>query len=91
MLEWVKITQFFQKYPGLLSFKQKSLEKHLYQLSRSKSINSKFYKTMKFLDQARIYLKAGKGGNGCCSFRREKFIEYGGPNGGDGGNGGSIF
>ena len=46
---------------------------------------------MKFLDQARIYLKAGKGGNGCCSFRREKFIEYGGPNGGDGGNGGSIF
>ncbi|MAK12852.1 MAG: GTPase ObgE [Candidatus Pelagibacter sp.] len=46
---------------------------------------------MKFLDQAKITIKAGNGGNGCCSFRREKFIEFGGPNGGDGGNGGSIF
>ena len=45
---------------------------------------------MKFLDQAKIYLKAGHGGNGCVSFRREKFIEFGGPDGGDGGNGGSI-
>ena len=46
---------------------------------------------MKFLDQAKIYLEAGDGGNGCMSFRREKFIEYGGPNGGDGGNGGNII
>ena len=44
---------------------------------------------MKFLDQANIFLQAGKGGNGCCSFRREKFIEFGGPNGGDGGDGGN--
>lgn len=45
---------------------------------------------MKFLDQAKIYLKAGDGGNGCVSFRREKFIEFGGPDGGDGGRGGDI-
>ena len=46
---------------------------------------------MKFLDQVKIYLKAGNGGDGSPSFRREKFIEYGGPDGGDGGNGGSII
>ena len=45
---------------------------------------------MKFLDQAKIYIKAGNGGSGSASFRREKFIEYGGPDGGDGGHGGSI-
>lgn len=46
---------------------------------------------MKFLDQAKIYIKAGDGGKGCVSFRREKFIEFGGPNGGDGGDGGSVY
>ncbi len=46
---------------------------------------------MKFLDQAKIHLKAGDGGSGSASFRREKFIEFGGPDGGDGGSGGSIF
>ena len=46
---------------------------------------------MKFLDQAKIYIKAGNGGSGSASFRREKFIEYGGPDGGDGGDGGSII
>jgi GTP-binding protein len=46
---------------------------------------------MKFLDQAKIYIKAGNGGSGSASFRREKFIEYGGPDGGDGGKGGSII
>jgi GTP-binding protein len=46
---------------------------------------------MKFLDQAKIYIKAGKGGSGSASFRREKFVEYGGPDGGDGGDGGSVI
>ena len=46
---------------------------------------------MKFLDQVKIYIKAGDGGDGSPSFRREKFIEYGGPDGGDGGKGGSIL
>ena len=46
---------------------------------------------MKFLDQVKIYIKAGDGGNGSPSFRREKFIEFGGPDGGDGGKGGSII
>lgn len=46
---------------------------------------------MKFLDEAKIYLKAGDGGDGCLSFRREKFIEFGGPDGGAGGAGGSIY
>ena len=46
---------------------------------------------MKFLDQVKIYIKAGDGGHGSPSFRREKFIEYGGPDGGDGGKGGSII
>lgn len=46
---------------------------------------------MKFLDEAKIYVKAGNGGNGACSFRREKFIEFGGPNGGNGGKGGDVI
>tara|TARA_B100000586_G_C20104489_1_gene426607 strand:- start:671 stop:1654 length:984 start_codon:yes stop_codon:yes gene_type:complete len=46
---------------------------------------------MKFLDQAKIYIKAGNGGSGSASFRREKYIEFGGPDGGDGGDGGSVI
>ena len=45
---------------------------------------------MKFLDEAKIFVKSGDGGAGACSFRREKFIEFGGPDGGDGGRGGDV-
>jgi len=46
---------------------------------------------MKFLDLAKVYIRSGAGGGGCVSFRREKYIEYGGPNGGDGGRGGNVI
>jgi GTP-binding protein len=46
---------------------------------------------VKFLDEAKIYIRSGDGGNGCVSFRREKFIEFGGPDGGDGGRGGDVY
>jgi hypothetical protein len=46
---------------------------------------------MKFLDQAKVFIQSGTGGAGCVSFRREKYIEYGGPDGGDGGRGGDVW
>ena len=46
---------------------------------------------MKFLDQAKVYIRSGDGGAGSVSFRREKFIEFGGPDGGDGGRGGDVW
>ena len=46
---------------------------------------------MKFLDQAKVYIRSGDGGAGCVSFRREKYIEFGGPDGGDGGRGGDVI
>src|ERR1044071_10352817 len=45
---------------------------------------------MKFLDEAKVYILSGAGGNGCVAFRREKFIEFGGPSGGNGGRGGDV-
>src|SRR5579863_2730934 len=49
------------------------------------------FDAMKFLDQTKVYLASGHGGAGCVSFRREKFIEFGGPDGGDGGRGGDVW
>ena len=46
---------------------------------------------MKFLDLAKVTIRSGSGGNGCVSFRREKFVEFGGPDGGDGGSGGDVW
>ena len=46
---------------------------------------------MKFLDEAKIFVKAGNGGSGCASFRKEKYIEFGGPDGGNGGKGGYVY
>ena len=46
---------------------------------------------MKFLDQSKVYLRSGNGGSGCVSFRREKYIEFGGPDGGNGGRGGDVL
>ena len=49
-----------------------------------------YLEAMKFLDEAKVFIRSGDGGNGCVAFRREKFIEFGGPSGGNGGRGGDV-
>ncbi len=53
--------------------------------------DSLYRRPMKFLDEAKVYIGSGAGGHGCIAFRREKFIEFGGPSGGDGGKGGDVI
>jgi GTP-binding protein len=60
-------------------------------LGNSRFIIITSIQTMKFLDEAKIYLKSGDGGAGCTSFHREKFVEFGGPDGGNGGKGGDVI
>ena len=62
--------------------------RHNLHLDRSR--DSAYLSSMKFLDEAKVYIRSGDGGAGCVSFRREKFIEFGGPDGGDGGKGGDV-
>src|ERR1041384_1389083 len=59
-------------------------------LNLSNCGGDRYLYTMKFLDEAKVYIRSGDGGNGCVAFRREKFIEFGGPSGGNGGRGGDV-
>jgi GTP-binding protein len=68
------------------TFAGNALEQALHDQIRSRIVNQ-----MKFLDQAKVYIRSGDGGGGSLSFRREKFIEFGGPDGGDGGRGGDVW
>ena len=57
----------------------------------TRTVARAYVQPMKFLDEAKVYIRSGDGGNGCVAFRREKFIEFGGPNGGNGGRGGDVM
>ena len=84
----------FSVIKGKVKFKKAKLNRTFVSVIPIRSINNLSYfniSKMKFLDQAKIYIKAGNGGSGSASFRREKFVEYGGPDGGDGGDGGQLF
>src|SRR3974390_462414 len=75
----------------LPSFRAGSEDAPLYFLEFSQRREQCKFTLMKFLDEAKVYVQSGAGGNGCVSFRREKFIEFGGPNGGNGGKGGDVW
>src|SRR5215475_5362015 len=64
---------------------------HCGQLRVAASPALAYLSLMKFLDEAKVYVRSGDGGNGCVAFRREKYIEFGGPSGGNGGRGGDVI
>ena len=85
----------FATTDGKISFKKTRKRTFVSVIPRlsiyNKRLKASHSLSMKFLDQAKIYVTSGKGGRGCVSFRKEKYIEFGGPNGGNGGKGGNII
>ena len=76
---------------GWCEARKEHIETMKYERRRPLIARLGFVRVMRFLDQAKIYIRSGDGGNGCIGFRREKFIEFGGPDGGDGGRGGDVW
>ena len=81
----------FSVVKGKVVFKKSKSDRTYVSVKPIKFIQQKFKLYYEILDQVKIFVKAGDGGSGSPSFRREKFIEFGGPDGGDGGKGGSVI